>query len=216
MWCGKPTGKSVLGGAVRLGGMADMSDPKVVLHHYLQESRQALVWKLDGLDERDARLPRTPTGNNLLGVVKHCLNIEVGYFGPTFGREFPAPEELVSMEAFAADPQADWYARGDETKEGLIQLYRRVWAFADQTIEQLPLDAPGRVPWWEPDRQDVTLQRVIVHVIYDLSRHAGHADIMRELYDGATGWQRGNSGAPDDYDWPAYVARLTALADRFK
>jgi Protein of unknown function (DUF664) len=216
MWCGKSTETGALGRAVRLGGMADMSDPKVVLHHYLQESRDALVWKLDGLDERNARLPRTPTGNNLLGVVKHCLNIEVGYFGPTFGREFPASEELVPMEAFADDPQADWYARGDETRDGLIQLYRRVWAFADRTIEQLPLDAPGRVPWWQPGRQDVTLQRVIVHVIYDLSRHAGHADIMREQYDGATGWQRENSGAPDAYDWPAYVARLTALADRFK
>src|SRR2546429_10030539 len=40
--------------------------------------------------------------------------------------------------------------RQDETKEGLIDLYRRVAAFADQTIEQLPLDAPGRVPWWRP------------------------------------------------------------------
>jgi uncharacterized protein DUF664 len=73
-------------------------------------------------------------------------------------------------------PQADWYATEDETKDGLIDLYRRVAVFTDQTIEQLPLDAPGRVPWWRPGAQDVTLQRIIVHVIYDLARHAGHAD----------------------------------------
>ncbi|HMC40151.1 MAG TPA: DinB family protein [Acidimicrobiales bacterium] len=192
-----------------------MGNPKTVLHHYLQESRDALVWKLDGLDECQARLPRTPTGNNLLGVVKHCLNVEAGYFGPTFGRELPMAQEVVPMEAFDDDPQADWYARDDETKDGIIDLYRRVWTFADETIEQLPLDAAGRVPWWPSGRQEVTLQRIIVHVTYDLSRHAGHADIMREQHDGATGWQPGAPNVPGEYDWPAYVARLTALADRF-
>lgn len=199
----------------RLASMVDMTDPKTVLRQYLQEARDALVWKLDGLAERDARLPRTPTGNNLLGLLKHCLNVEVGYFGLTFGREFPTPEELVAMEVYDQDPQADWYAGEDETKDGLIDLYRRVWAFADQTIEQLPLDAPGRVPWWRPGRQDVTLQRIIVHVTCDLARHAGQADIMREQHDKAIGLQPDRTNVPDDYDWPAYVTKLTALADRF-
>jgi hypothetical protein len=193
-----------------------MGNSKTVLRNYLQNARDALVWKLDGVGERDARLPRTPTGNNLLGVLKHCLNIEVGYFGPTFGRRFPTPAEVVSMETYADDPQADWYAREDESKFALIDLYRRVWDFADETIEQLPLDAPGQVPWWQPGHQDVTLERVIVHVMCDLARHAGHSDIMREQYDGATGWQRQNTTAPDPYDWPAYVAKLAALAERFR
>jgi uncharacterized damage-inducible protein DinB len=193
--------------------MADSGDEKTVLLRYLRASRDDLIWKLDGLSERDARLPRTPTGNNLLGVIKHCLTVEAGYFGPTFGREFPTPQELVPMEAYDEDPQADWYARADETKDGLVDLYRRVALFADQTIEQLPLDAPGVVPWWGPGAPEVTLQRIIVHVIYDLARHAGHADIMRESHDGAIGWQRENTNIPDDYDWSAYVAKLTALAD---
>jgi uncharacterized damage-inducible protein DinB len=196
--------------------MTDMGDPKTALLHYLQATRDDLIWKLDGLSERDARLPRTSTGNNLLGVLKHCLNIEAGYFGPTFGREFPTPGELVPLAVFEQDPQADWYAREDETTDGLIDLYRRVGVFADQTIAQLPLDAPGRVPWWRPGGQDVTLQRIIVHVIYDLARHAGQADIMREQLDGAIGWQRQNTNVPDGYDWPAYVAKLTALADSFR
>jgi uncharacterized damage-inducible protein DinB len=199
----------------RLAGMADLSDPKTVLRHYLQEARDGLIWKLDGLGERDARLPRTSTGNNLLGVLKHCLNVEAGYFGPTFGREFPTPDELVALEVYEEDPQADWYAREDETKDGLIDLYRRVGAFADQTIEQLPLDALGQVPWW-PGNQDVTLQHIIVRVIYDLARHAGQADIMREQHDGAIGWQPENTNVPNDYDWPAYVAKLTKIADQFE
>ncbi|MEU4528574.1 DinB family protein [Micromonospora ureilytica] len=195
--------------------MADLSDAKAALHDYLRENREDLIWKLDGLSEREARLPRTATGNNLLGALKHCLNVEAGYFGPTFGREFPTPDELVPMAAFDEDPQADWYASEDETKDGLIDLYRRVGAFADQTIEQLPLDAPGQVPWWRPGRRDVTLQRIIIHVTCDLARHAGHADIMREQHDAAIGLRRGNTNIPDDYDWPAYVSKLTKLADSF-
>ncbi|MGS2616846.1 DinB family protein [Micromonospora sp. LZ34] len=196
--------------------MADLGDPKTALHNYLQATREDLIWKLDGLSEREARLPRTVTGNNLLGVLKHCLNVEAGYFGPTFGREFPTPEELVPLQAYEDDPQADWYAREDETKDGLIHLYRRVGVFADQTIEQLPLDAPGRVPWWRPGGQGVTLQRIIVHVIGDLSRHAGHADIMREQHDGAIGLRRENTNVPHDHDWPAYVTKLTKLSDQFE
>src|SRR4051794_17076750 len=103
--------------------MADMGDPKTALHHYLQQTRDSLVWKLDGLSEREARLPRTPTGNNFLGLLKHCLNVEAGYFGPTFGREFPAPDELVPIAAYDDDPQADWYVAEDQSKEALIDLY---------------------------------------------------------------------------------------------
>src|ERR1700684_2620415 len=136
--------------------MAEPGDEKTTLRRYLQAARDALVWKLDGLGEREVRLPRTPTGNNLLGVLKHCLNVEAGYFGPTFGRQFPTPRELVADEVLELDPQADWYAAADETIHGLIDLARRVWVFADTTINDLPLDAPGRVPWWPAERSDVT------------------------------------------------------------
>jgi uncharacterized damage-inducible protein DinB len=192
-----------------------MSEPKAVLQHYLQAGREALIWKLDGLTERDVRLPRTRTGNNLLGVLKHCLHVEAAYFGPTFGRVVPMRRELVPMEAYVTDPQADWYAREDETKDGLVDLCRRVSAFADETIDQLALDAPGRVPWW-PANQDVTLQRIIVHVTSDITRHAGHADILRETHDGALGSGPHNTNVPDDYDWPAYVAKLMTIADTFR
>jgi uncharacterized damage-inducible protein DinB len=195
--------------------MADLGDPKAALRHYLQATRDDLIWKLDGLSEREVRQPRTATGNNLLGLLKHCLNVEAGYFGPTFEREFPTPDELVPLSEYDQDPQADWYARADETKDGLIDLYRRVGTFADQTIEQLPLDALGRVPWWQPGRDVVTLQRIIIHVTCDLARHAGHADIMREQHDSVIGLRRENTNIPEDYDWPAYVTKLAKLAEPF-
>jgi hypothetical protein len=194
--------------------MADLTDPKTVLQEYLQAERAALLGKLDGLGERELRRPRTPTGTNLLGIVKHCLNVEAGYFGPTFGREWPTAGELVPESVYDTDPQADWYATAEETAAGIVDLYRRVWVFADETIGSLALDAPGRVPWWGPDAEDVTLQRVIVHVTCDVARHAGHADILREQVDGAAGWRSPGDNVPD-LDWPTYVTKLDALADRF-
>src|SRR5438270_833359 len=114
----EPTAFRSSRGPARLAAVADMGNPKTVLHHYLQESRDALVWKLDGLDECQARLPRTPTGNNLLGVVKHCLNVEAGYFGPTFGRELPMAQEVVPMEAFEIG-RAAWREAGRELWAGV-------------------------------------------------------------------------------------------------
>src|SRR5919112_856515 len=108
------------------------TDQKDVLSLYLRGARETLVWKLDGLTERDQRLPRTPTGFNLLGVVKHALHTEVVYFGHVFGREWPHPELLTPHDS--DDVQADWYATASETASGIVDLYRRVQAFADQTI----------------------------------------------------------------------------------
>lgn len=194
--------------------MSDLTDPKNALREYLQGQRDALLWKLDGLGERDLRMPRTPTGTNLIGIVKHMANVEIGYFGDTFGREWPTPEERIPEDAYETDPQADWYATADETCDGIVDLYRRVWAFADTTIEELPLDALGQVPWWPSDRNSVSLERIIVHVIVDLSRHVGHADILREGIDGAAGMLVNATNLPE-HDWPAYVAKLTALAERY-
>ena len=195
--------------------MSDLNEPKATLRHYLQSNRDALLWKVDGLSQRDLRMPRTGTGTNLIGIVKHVANVEIGYFGDTFGRDWSTPEERITDEDFRADPQADWYATEDETCEGIIDLYRRVWTFADATIDELPLDALGRVPWWREDRNPVTLERILAHAIAELARHVGHADILREEIDGAAGLRAEVTNLPEEQDWPAYVAKLSALAERF-
>ena len=185
--------------------------PKDVLRNYLQGARDVLLWKLEGLSERDQRLPRTPTGTNLLGLVKHALNTEVIYFGPTFGREWPTPDELVSPDD--PDPLAGWYATETETAAGIVDLYRRVQAFADETIDTFPLDAIGHVAHWGGEA--VTLHEIMVHKTVDLQRHAGHADILRAQLDGAVGLLPRHSNIPDATDWQTYTQRLTAIADRF-
>ncbi|MFC4070440.1 DinB family protein [Actinoplanes subglobosus] len=190
-------------------------DPKADLHRYLGTARQALLWKVEGLSEYDARRPLTTTGTNLLGLVKHAAGVESGYFGVTFGRPFPEP--LPWMED-AAEDNADMWATADESREDIIALYRRVWAHADATIEALGLDTVGRVPWWPEDLDNHTLHRILVHVIAETHRHAGHADIVRELVDGAAGAHAHNSNMPaaDTAWWSAYRTRVEETAERFR
>ncbi|HEY2702732.1 MAG TPA: DinB family protein [Candidatus Dormibacteraeota bacterium] len=186
-------------------------DPKADLLRSLQAAREALLWKLDGLSEYDVRRPMTPTGTNLLGLVKHVANVEFGYFGETFGRR---PAEPLSWFEEGAEPNADMWATAAETREQIVGLYHRAWAHADATIEALPLDALGHVPWFPEDRREVTLHRILVHVIAETNRHAGHADIARELIDGVVGLRRDNSNmAPGDPDWwEGYRGRLEHAA----
>ncbi len=172
-------------------------DGKADLRRYLQDAREALLWKLDGLSEYDVRRPLVPTGTNLLGLVKHLAMVEMGYFGDTFGR--PCPEQLSWDES---DPMSHMFARPDESRDFITGLYRRAWAHGDATIEALPLDAVGHVPWWPADHNAVTLRHVLVRMATETSRHAGHADIVRELIDGAAGLAAANSNLPPgDRDW---------------
>jgi uncharacterized damage-inducible protein DinB len=151
------------------------------------------------------------TGTNLLGLVKHVASVEAGYLGATFGRPFAEPLPWFDD---GAEPNADMWATASESREQIVGLYRRVWAHSDATIETLPLDAVGHVPWWPEDRSEVTLHRILVHMIAETDRHAGHADILRELIDGAAGLRDGNDNlAPgDDAWWAEYRARLEGAA----
>ena len=187
------------------------SDQKAGLHYYLRRGRDAVLWKLDGLSEYDVRRPMTPTGTNLLGLIKHLASVEYGYFGDCFGR--PPGEALTWMDE-NAEPNADMWATAGESREQIIGLYQRASAHADATIDALPLDASGSVPWWGERGRDVSLHRILVHVIAETDRHAGHADIVRELIDGAAGMQPGNDNmAPGDAAWwREYRDRLEAAA----
>ncbi|MEV4692778.1 DinB family protein [Micromonospora echinospora] len=155
---------------------------KEYLHHDLRQIREAMLWKLDGLSEYEVRRPLTASGTNLLGLVKHLAVGQARYFGEVFGRPFPEP--LPRWDD--PDPDGtDMWATEHESREEVIGRYRRAWEHADATIDALAIDAPGHVPWWP--RPDVKLFNVMVHVLTETSRHAGHADILREQLDGSTG-----------------------------
>ena len=191
--------------------MADF-DPKATLHRYLQAAREALLWKLEGLSEYQIRRPMVPTGTNLLGLVKHVAGVELGYLGATFARPSPEPMPWLADDA---EPNADMWATVEESRDQIVGLYHRVWAHSDATIDALALDAIGRVPWWPGDRGEVTLHLVLVHVIAETNRHAGHADIVRELIDGEVGLRDGTTNmAPGDRTWwNSYRNRLERVAE---
>ena len=167
-------------------------DAKRTLHRYLRQAREAMVWKLDGLSDYDVRRPLTPTSTNLLGLVKHLSIVEAWYFGRTFDRPFA---ENLPWWDDGAEEQVDMWVTAAETRAEIVERYRRVWLHADATINDLPADAPGHVPWWS--RPDVTLHTMLVHVLAETNRHAGHADILREQLDGAVGLRPDNSNVAE-------------------
>jgi hypothetical protein len=189
----------------------DDSAAKTNLHNYLNHERAAVLAKLDGLSEYDVRRPMTTTGTNLLGLVKHLATWEARYLGEVFGRPFPEPLTRWDVEE---ERLADMWATADESRADVVDRYRRVWAHSDATIEALSLDDTGRVEWWGAEK--VPLFNVLVHVLAETSRHAGHADILREELDGAVGTDA-EAMAADGHDagfWAERRAEIEAAARR--
>ncbi|HEY4022645.1 MAG TPA: DinB family protein [Pseudonocardiaceae bacterium] len=188
------------------------ADAKSVLHRYLRTARDTLLWKLDGLSEYDLRRPLTPTATNLLGLVKHITGCEIGYFADTFGRPFPdTPDWLYDDDS---EPNVEMWARAEESSAEIVDRYRRACAHADETIAALDIDSIGHVPHWPAPRDKVTLHTILVHMLAETNRHAGHADIVRELIDGTAGLRVGVTNMPEeDSDWwVAYRDRVEKAA----
>lgn len=190
--------------------MSETND-KAVLRRYLQIGREALLWKLEGLSEYDVRRPLVATGTNLLGLVKHLASVEFGYFGETFGR--PSDEPLPWLDE-DAEMNADMWATAEQSRSDIIALYHRAWEHSDTTIAANPLDFVGHVAWWPPERSEVTLHQILIHMIAETNRHAGQADIVRELIDGASGLSANNANMPigDQARWEQYRDRLERVA----
>jgi hypothetical protein len=202
---------------------------EVVKAHLLSDlgdARAAILWKLEGIAEYDVRRPLTPTGTNLLGLVKHLTFTEAWYFGEVFGRPFPEQlpwrddpgDELadeVKLTALADHTLqlADMWATEHETRGEIVERYQRVAQHSDATIAALDLDAPGLVPWWP--RPDVRLFNILVHVLNETNRHAGHADILREQLDGAVGVGAADAAlhGRDTAFWVQHRARIERAAE---
>ncbi|MDQ1048274.1 DinB family protein [Streptomyces sp. V4I2] len=152
---------------------------KETLRASLDRHRDAVLWKLEGLDDEQLRRPVTPSGTNLLGLVKHLGSVEYGWFVEAFGGE---------VEPLWFDPYEDMVVAEDEPTSRITDFYGRARTAADRTISTLPLDELGRPAWREG--ASMSLRWVLVHMIEETARHAGHMDILRELIDGATGDHR--------------------------
>jgi len=188
-----------------------MNEPKETLKRYLTSLHEAVRWKVDGLGERDLRRPLTPTGTNILGVVKHLASVELDYvalFGQPHGIALPWNEE-------DAEDNADMWATADQSREFVLELYESALEHSLRTVDEVPLDTERQVPWWRTG--PVSLHLVLVHLLVETARHAGHIDILRELIDGEAGLRKGVTNLPDRDEqwWTDYVARLQRTADLF-
>ncbi|MEV0635288.1 DinB family protein [Streptomyces sp. NPDC050619] len=161
-------------------GMPYAGAEKETLHASLDRHRDAVLWKLEGLDDEQLRRPMTPSGTSLLGLVKHLASVEYAWFVETFGGK---------VEPLWFDPYTDEDLRPDkdDTTPRIVDFYTRARTAADRKITELPLDIMGHPAW---RRHDVSLRWVLVHMIEETARHAGHMDILRELIDGVTGDHR--------------------------
>lgn len=187
-----------------------MTDLKAELHSKLQAGRAVMLSKLEGLSEYDRRRPLTPSGTNLLGLVKHLAGLEYGYLGDSFG--YPAAEKLPWFEDGSVWEGADMWAKPDETSEYLIGLYQRACAHADEVIAELDLEAPGTVAHWPEHRRKTTLAFLLIRMVAETAQHAGHADIVRELIDGKGG---PDQDSIDESTWREYLTQVQSAADAF-
>jgi hypothetical protein len=190
------------------------SQAKATLLRYLDDAREAMLWKLDGVSEYDVRRPMTPHGTNLLGLVKHLSGCEMGYFGYVFSRPFPQPPAWLTSED--DDPTRDMWATAEESRLDVVNLHRRACAHSNATIEALDLEERGEVPGWPERRRTVTPHDIMVHMLSETARHAGHADIVRESIDEAAGLHADSRGLPDTDEqyWGQLRQRIERAARR--
>jgi hypothetical protein len=146
----------------------------------LDRHRDAILWKLEGVSDEDLRRPLVPSGTSLLGLVKHLAGVEVGWFCDTFGR----PTEPLPFDD--DDPDADLRIEPGETTADVLAFYGRARAAADRAIDEIGLEETGPAWFGKP----VTMRWVLIHMVEETARHAGHVDILRELIDGMTGDHR--------------------------
>jgi hypothetical protein len=183
-------------------------DEKALLALRLRLVQQSLIWKVEGLGEHDLRRPMTRTGTNLIGIIKHLTGITYGYLCSAFGRERETFPWEFDEELFYG---LDMWATPDESTDEILAAYRRACDASAQTIEELDLDTTGK----HHTGLTVSLRWMILNVLQDTTRHAGHADVVREMIDGRVGMHQGDHMVTNDEEYlRMYLARITGELDR--
>jgi uncharacterized damage-inducible protein DinB len=157
-------------------------DEKTMLVAFLDQNRAIMLWKLDGLDEEQARRQILPSATSMLGLVKHLAWVERWWFVDYIGGgepDYPWSDE---------DPDADWRIEDHETIASISQLYVDAVGEANAVIEAAEnLEVAGT-----KTEEPRSLRWVLIHMIEETTRHAGHADIVREMIDGTAGYFPGD------------------------
>jgi uncharacterized damage-inducible protein DinB len=153
-------------------------DEKTMLSALLDRYRETMLWKLEGLSTEEASRRLVPSATTLLGVVKHLAYVEMGWFREEFAGEnitYPWPES-------ENDNDPDFRLDRDDTIESVSALYREQIARSRAIVASASLDDASK-----KKERPRSLRYIMMHMLEETARHAGHADILRELTDGAIG-----------------------------
>jgi hypothetical protein len=152
---------------------------KEVLAGFLDHYRETMLAICEGVARGELKRPMVPSGTSLLGMIKHLAYVERGWF-----QEVVAGEK-VDYPFDSDDPDADFRLTPGESAEEIFDLYRRECARSSEILESVSLDDRAR---GRPRGIEYNVRWIVVHMIEETARHAGHADILREQIDGATGF----------------------------
>jgi uncharacterized damage-inducible protein DinB len=150
--------------------------PKEMVEAFLDYLRATLLWKVEGLSDKELRRPFPPSSMTLLGMIKHIAYVERWWFQIVFaGEELPLPWT-------DNDPDADWRVEPDESAAAIVAFYKREIERSRAIVASASWDDPAKRP-----EMDQTLGWILTHMVEETARHCGHADLFREQIDGATG-----------------------------
>jgi uncharacterized damage-inducible protein DinB len=159
----------------------EVADEHTMLSQFLDYYRAVFARKIEGIDEVAARQLLAPSAMHLLGMTRHMADVERWWF-----RRFFAGEAIAPLYDTADDPDIDWHPEPHETLAATAGVWRdevtaaRAVVAAVTDLDTIAFDRTGH-------RGDVSLRWIMIHMIEEYARHCGHADLIRESIDGATG-----------------------------
>jgi uncharacterized damage-inducible protein DinB len=167
-----------------------VADERSALREYLTFHQSAFFAVAYGLTDEQARSRPTVSALSIGGLVKHAAGMQRSWMARVAAAPDAPPPDPRPFEETAKDYADQHTMRADETLDGLLKTLEAENAHALRLVETADLDAkvpvPQDIPWFPKGIKDWSVRWVILHVINELARHSGHADIIRESIDGAT------------------------------
>jgi hypothetical protein len=166
------------------GQVPPLTDERELLLAYVAQQRYLLELTTHGLTDDEARATPARSALSVGGLVRHVTAVERGWMDTV--RQVP-----VDVEAGAAKYGEDFVMRPDDTLADLIADLHRAGRETEELVASIgdlghPVPVPKGVPWYPQDVDEWTLRWVLLHLVEEIARHVGHADLVREAIDGAT------------------------------
>jgi len=163
------------------------ADEAATLVGFLEYQRATLAWKTGGLDADGLSATVAVSTMTLGGILKHLAFVEDHWFSRSLGGLEPGPPwNAVDWDA---DPDWEWHSAANDTPEQLVAVWEQAVARSRAAVAGAlsdgGLDQLAKRRW--PDGRSPNLRWIICHMVEEYARHNGHADLLRESVDGATG-----------------------------